>query len=113
MTRETVITLVDDLEGGPADETVTFGLDGTSYEIDLSAHNAGKLRNALAEYVGEARRVGSGSGRGRRTAGTTAPRRAAGNESAEIRAWARQNGYEVNERGRIPGSVVDAFRAQQ
>ncbi len=112
MAREMTVTLVDDLEGGPADETVVFGLDGTSYEIDLSSKNAGKLRDALAEYVSEARKVGGGV-RGKRSSSSPTARRSAGNESAEIRVWARENGYQVNERGRIPAAVVEAYRAAQ
>jgi nucleoid-associated protein Lsr2 len=104
--QKTVVTLVDDLDGGEADETVSFGLDGTSYEIDLSTSNAGKLRNALATYVGSARRSsgrssGGGGGRGR-------ARRTGGN-SAAIRAWAREQGLNVNERGRIPGDIVTQY----
>ncbi len=114
MARETTVRLVDDLDGGPADDTVTFGLDGASYEIDLSTKNADALRDALAPYTSTARKSGGGGGsRGRRAAAPSAPRRAAGNESAEIRSWARANGHQVNERGRIPAAVVDAYRAAQ
>jgi hypothetical protein len=106
------VVLVDDLDGGEAEETVSFALDGVSYEIDLSGANAAKLRDAFAAYVGSARRVGgrasSGRGAARRQ---TAPRAAAssGNRTAEIREWARSNGHKVNERGRIPASIVEAY----
>jgi hypothetical protein len=105
--QKTVVTLVDDLDGGEADETVSFGLDGTTYEIDLSSANAGRLRDALATYVGSARRgsgraSGGGGGRGR------AARRSS-NNSAAIRAWAREQGLNVNERGRIPGDIVTQY----
>jgi Lsr2 len=106
MAQKTVVTLVDDLDGGVADQTVTFGLDGTTYEIDLSTSNASQLRDALATYVGSARRSsgrsGGGGGRGR------AGRRSGGN-SAAIRAWAREQGLKVNERGRIPGDIVTQY----
>jgi Lsr2 len=103
--QKTVVTLVDDLDGGEADETVSFGLDGTSYEIDLSTSNAGKLRDALATYVGSARRSGRSSGGG---GGRGRARRTGGN-SAAIRAWAREQGLNVNERGRIPGDIVTQY----
>jgi Lsr2 len=104
--QKTVVTLVDDLDGGEADETVSFGLDGSSYEIDLSSSNAEKLRDSLAQYVGSARRSsgrssGGGGGRGR-------GRRSSGN-SAAIRAWAREQGLKVNERGRIPADIVTQY----
>lgn len=106
MAQKTVVTLVDDLDGGEADETVSFGLDGSSYEIDLSSSNADKLRDSLAPYVGSARRSsgrssGGGGGRGR-------ARRSSGN-SAAIRAWAREQGLKVNERGRIPADIVTQY----
>lgn len=102
------VRLVDDLDGSAADETVSFSIDGASYEIDLSAGNADKLREALAEYVGSARRAG-----GRRRSGTASrrPSRSAGSETAEIRAWARDNGHAVSERGRIPRHIVEAYEA--
>jgi hypothetical protein len=102
------IILEDDLDGGKAEETVTFALDGSSYEIDLSAKNAAKLRDALATYVSSARKVsgrGSGRGRGRgRSAGT-------GSDTAAIRTWAREQGLKVSDRGRIPSDVVEKYRA--
>jgi hypothetical protein len=101
--------LVDDLDGGPAEETVLFSVDGVAYEIDLSAANAAKLRDAFAPYVGTARRVGgggSGAGRGRPARGA---RSRPDDRIAQIRAWARENGHHVNERGRIPATVVAAY----
>ena len=85
---------------------MSFSLDGVAYEIDLSTKNAAAFRDALAQYVGTARKVGGRSaGRGRRR------RRAAGgdNRTAQIREWARTNGHKVNERGRIPATVVEAY----
>jgi hypothetical protein len=100
------IILVDDIDGSEASQTVSFGLDGTSYEIDLNDANAAALREALANYVGHARKV---SGGGRRTAG----RRASGGSSntKEVREWARANGYDVSERGRVPADVQQAYDA--
>ncbi len=99
--------LVDDLDGGEAVETVEFGLDGVSYEIDLSARNAQKLRDALAPYLGEARRSGNRRrGRARSNARTTGA-----GSAAEIRQWARANGYTVPDRGRVAAEVRSAYEA--
>jgi hypothetical protein len=118
MAQHTEVVLVDDLDGGPADETVTFSLDGTAYEIDLGFKNAAKLRDLLGTYVGAARKAGRpASARGRRgrvaRARTTTPTPAAetGYSSADIRSWAREQGLAVNARGRIPAEVVAAFEA--
>lgn len=105
MAQRVQVMLVDDLEGGTADETVTFALDGVSYEIDLNAKNAARLRDALAPWVGSARRVS-----GRRTRRGTG--RGATGRNTEIREWARANGYDVRDRGRIPAEVVAAFEAR-
>jgi hypothetical protein len=98
------IVLEDDLDGSTADETVTFGLDGASYEIDLSKKNAAKLRDALAGYVAHARRVSSRGGRrGRRASSGPSP--------SQVRDWARSHGYEVSDRGRVPAEVRAAYDA--
>lgn len=108
MAQKVNIILVDDIDGSDADETVTFGLDGTTYEIDLTSDNAAALRDALAGYVGNARKVSGG----RRTAARKSPAaNNSGTSAAEIREWARSNGFEVPERGRIPASVREAFDA--
>ncbi|MGV0744272.1 histone-like nucleoid-structuring protein Lsr2 [Mycolicibacterium sp. XJ870] len=112
MAKKVTVTLVDDFDGeATADETVEFGLDGVSYEIDLSSKNATKLRNDLKQWVEAGRRVG-GRRRGR-AAGTTARGRGAidREQSAAIREWARRNGHNVSTRGRIPADVIDAFHA--
>jgi len=106
MAQKVHIVLEDDLDGSDATQTVTFGLDGTSYEIDLNDKNAAALRDALATYVGHARKV-SGSRRGRRSSASTSN----GHSAKEIRDWARSNGHKVPERGRIPGDVREAFEA--
>jgi hypothetical protein len=106
--------LVDDLDGGEAAETVEFGLDGVSYEIDLSAGNATKLRETLAPYIAEGRRLGARrrSGRGRGT-GRAASAGAGSGSAAEIRAWARANGFDVPARGRVSAEVRRAYEAAQ
>jgi hypothetical protein len=101
------VVLVDDLDGAPAEETVQFSLDGASYEIDLSADNAEALREALAPYLGHARRVGGRRTGGRRAAAAS-PR---SSDSAAIRAWAKEQGLSVSERGRIPASIVEQYEA--
>jgi len=104
MAKKVIIKLIDDLDGeSEAAETVEFALDGVGYEIDLSAANAERLRDQMAEWVGAARKTG-----GRRRPGT---RRASGGNSktAEIRAWAQANGYTVSSRGRIRADIVEAY----
>ena len=108
MAQKVHIVLEDDLDGSPADETVSFGLDGKSYEIDLNDKNAGKLRDALAQYVGAARSVG-GARRGGRKASSAGNN--LGPSAREIRDWARSNGHSVPDRGRIPADVRSAFEA--
>jgi hypothetical protein len=105
MAQKVHITLEDDLNGGEATETVTFGLDGKSYEIDLNDKNAAALRNALAKYVAAARRSAGGRGSGAKK------RTQMGASAREIRDWARSNGHAVPDRGRIPADVREAFEA--
>ncbi|HEX8629004.1 MAG TPA: Lsr2 family protein [Catenuloplanes sp.] len=116
MARQVITTLIDDLDGKPADRTVEFSLDGASYTIDLSDANAGKLRKALDPFINAGTRVGrGGSGRSAgRPAGQSGSGRGAGgdrDQNKAIREWASQNGYQVSERGRIPQNVTDAYRA--
>ena len=106
MAQKVHITLEDDLDGGDATETVAFGLDGRSYEIDLNDKNAKALRDALAKYVAAARRSG-GRAAGRPRARATQ----VGTSAREIRDWARSNGHKVPDRGRIPSEVREAFEA--
>ncbi len=105
MAKRTHTVLEDDLDGTSAEETVTFGLDGTTYEIDLSTRNASALRDALAIYVGSARRT-SGRQSSRRS---SRGRSASGPSPAEIREWARAQGREVSDRGRVPADIRTAF----
>jgi hypothetical protein len=104
MAQKVHITLEDDLDGGDASETVAFGLDGRSYEIDLNNKNAKALRDALATYVAVARRAGGRAGGSKR-------RTQVGTSAREIRDWARSNGHKVPDRGRIPSDVREAFEA--
>ena len=105
----------DEVEGA---ETVAFGLDGASYEVDACEQHASELRDALAPYVGAARRAGRGPGSaGQKRGGGRASRGGGGNGGGgkervqEIREWARQNGHAVSERGRLSGAVVAAYEA--
>ena len=104
MAQKVHITLEDDLDGGDAVETVAFGLDGRGYEIDLNAKNAKALRDALTKYVAAGRRAGG------RTAAVKR-RTQMGTSAREIRDWARSNGHDVPDRGRIPADVRSAFEA--
>jgi hypothetical protein len=110
MAQKVTVSLVDDLSGSQADETVSFGLDGKSYEIDLSSKNADKLRGALADYVAAARRPGGG----RKAPAASAARRPAVDreQNQAIREWARNKGMKVNDRGRIPTEVADAYHQE-
>lgn len=105
MARKTQVLLIDDIDGSQASQTVTFGLDGVSYEIDLSDEHAAALRESLEEWVSKARRVS-----GRRY--TPRARAAGGNrgETAKIRAWAMEQGLEISSRGRIPATIIEAYR---
>jgi hypothetical protein len=109
MAQKTVVILVDDLNGEPADTTVRFGLDSREYEMDLTEANARELRDALARYIPAARKT---SGRRRASAADQKPAEAfKGFDPAAVRAWAAGNGYTVSTRGRIRADVLEAFRA--
>jgi uncharacterized membrane protein len=99
---------IDDLDGGPAEGTVRFGLDGTEYEIDLNAEHAEALREALARYVSAARRA---NGAGRRPARAGRRTAASGLNTAGVREWAKAQGIEVKDRGRVPAELVVKFKA--
>ena len=116
MAQKVTVSLIDDLDGDKADETVEFGLDGKSYEIDLSTGNADKLRDALASYVAAARRPGGRrrSGGGPAVAATAAARRPSVDreQNQAIRDWARKRGMKVSDRGRIPADVLEAYHQE-
>ncbi|MFJ2006711.1 histone-like nucleoid-structuring protein Lsr2 [Streptomyces chartreusis] len=105
MAQQTIIQLLDDLDGSEASETIVFGLDGKTYEIDLNDKNATKLRKALEPYVDKGRKLNQTRGGKRAGAG----RIAGDSDTAQIRAWAKENGYEVNDRGRVPADIKEAY----
>ncbi len=105
MAQKVHIVLEDDIDGSEATQTVSFALDGTSYEIDLNDKNAGGLRDALATYIGHGRKVSGARRSGRKSVAT------GGTSAREIRDWARSNGHKVPDRGRIPADVREAFEA--
>jgi len=126
MAQKTVVTLVDDLTGEESEDitTVEFALDGVTYEIDLDDKNSAELRDTLAQYVAAARRTG-----GRRSGGSNGSRRKSGGAgtgtpratspggydretSKQIRDWARTEGFEVSDRGRVPNNVVEAWESR-
>ncbi|MHC2999803.1 histone-like nucleoid-structuring protein Lsr2 [Microbacterium sp. HJ5] len=123
MARRIVHQLVDDLDGTILEvgegETVLFSLDGVAYEIDLTEGNASALRDALAPYVAAGRSVGSSRGGSRGTGGSSSAggsanrkrRRSGQQDYSAVRAWAKENGHQVSERGRVPASVLDAYEA--
>jgi hypothetical protein len=117
MAQQVTVSLVDDLSGAQADETVAFGLDGKSYEIDLSKSNADKLRDVLANFVVAARKAGR-TGRSAERASTRAgaPARAVAvdrEQNQAIREWARKRGMKVSDRGRIPSEISDAYHQEK
>jgi nucleoid-associated protein Lsr2 len=105
MAQRVTVELEDDIDGGPADQTLRFGLDGTEYEIGLSNHNARTFRRRIAPYLDHARKAGRGQ---RRRPGRTPSSR---DRSGDIRAWAKDQGIPVSERGRIPASIVEQYEA--
>ncbi|MFC0503861.1 Lsr2 dimerization domain-containing protein [Micromonospora costi] len=114
MAKQIIHKLVDDLDGGDADETVKFALDGVQYEIDLSSANAEKLRDVFAPYVAAGSKVGRGgvvvggrAARGR--GGATADRE----QNRAIREWAKKAGKDISDRGRIPQEIVDEYHARR
>lgn len=110
MAQRVVVQLADDLDGtefsAGKGETIEFGLDGAIYEIDLVAKNAKKFREALAPYVGSARKT---SGRGIRRPNGRRPASSDREQTQAIREWARANGYEISDRGRIPATILEAY----
>ena len=116
MAQKVLVSLVDDLDGSEAEETVEFGLDGVSYQIDLSSENAEELRDALAQYVEHARRAG---GRKRASVrpvaggkGSARPAAVDREQNQAIRDWARKRGMKVSDRGRIPADVLEAYHQE-
>ena len=108
MAQKIQTLLIDDLDGSAAESTVRFGLDGAEYEIDLNAGHARQLRDGLARYVDAARRV---SGSARRPARGSRRGPSGGVNTTEVREWARAQGIEVKDRGRVPADLVAKFKA--
>lgn len=118
MAQRTIVTLVDDLTGEEAENisTIEFGLDGVTYELDLTDENTAKLREALSDYAGAARKIG-----GRRRSGPRAGRAPSTNGGAgynretlkAIREWAKKNGHTVSDRGRLSAEVLGAWQTAQ
>jgi hypothetical protein len=113
MAKQTTVVFVDDLDGSEASGTVSFALEGRSYQIDLSDKNADKLRSALAPFIDAARTTGGS--RRQRTSPKTAPQGKATQmtdreRTTSIREWARQHGHKVADRGRIPAAIVEAYQ---
>lgn len=113
MAKQIIHKLVDDIDGGDAEETVKFALDGVQYEIDLSTKNASKLRDALGPYADAGQKIGRAAvvlggraARGRSGGGTDRE------QNKAIREWAKSEGKDVSDRGRIPQEVVDEFHAR-
>ena len=109
MAQKVQTLFIDDLDGSDAEGTVRFGLDGAAYDIDLNTEHAKELRDALARYVGAARRAGGAAkrpaARGSRRGSTN------GVNTNEVREWAKSQGIEVKDRGRIPAGLVVKFKA--
>ncbi len=107
--RKVETIVVDDLDGSAADTTIRFGLDGTDYEIDLSDAHADSFRQAVKVYIAAARKIGAGGGRAVRGGGRK--KAATGPDSSQVREWAKSQGLEVKERGRVPADLVARYRA--
>ena len=108
MAQEVIVTLSDDLDGSAADETISFALDGAAYEIDLNAKNAAALRKALDKYVGAARKPAIVARRG---AARRPAARVSDVDPKAVRVWAQEQGLEISSRGRIPGEILESYRA--
>ncbi|MDE9364442.1 Lsr2 family protein [Luteipulveratus sp. YIM 133132] len=103
MAQKLQVLLLDDVDGSEAAETVSFGLDGVTYEIDLSASNAAEFRKELSTWTESARRTG-----GRRST-TKAPGTSNRHDLTKVRDWARDNGYSVSDRGRVSREIQEAY----
>lgn len=110
MVKRVHVTLEDDIDGSVGDETITFSIDNAYYEIDLSEKNAAKFRDALALYVGHARKVARPDSASRKSAAASGAS-STGPSAAEIRAWAVDAGYELSPRGRVPKEIRQAYTA--
>ena len=107
MAQKIQTLFIDDIDGGEAEGTVHFALDGNEFEIDLNSKHSSELRSTLVEYISHARKVGGAS----RKPGARGLRKPASVDTGTVRAWARQQGIDIKERGRVPASVVEQYRA--
>jgi hypothetical protein len=107
MAQKIQTLFIDDIDGGEAEGTVRFGLDGADYEIDLSTTHSDALHKALQTYIAHARKV---SGATRRSARSGSRRGSSGVDTTAVRAWAKENGYDIKERGRVPADVLAKYR---
>lgn len=110
MAQEVIYMLSDDLDGSDAEETISFALDGSNYEIDLNSKNAAALRKALDKYVAAARRGTTSKVARRRPSSGRSARRGDVDPKA-VRAWAQEHGIAVSSRGRIPAEVIEQYKA--
>ncbi len=111
MAQKTIVQLTDDLDGSEAVETITFALDGVSYEIDLNQKNASKLRKALEPFAGAGRRQRRGTGTGPTRRGVALRGTGDGPSPVLVRSWAESQGIEVAARGRVPAEIIEKYRA--
>lgn len=113
MAQKVQVLLTCDVHGDETagEETVEFAFEGVPYEVDLCSSHAAKFRDAVAPYVGPARRSGRSGPTGRRTGRGRANGGGARQETAEIRAWARDQGLKISDRGRIPATIIDQYRS--
>lgn len=115
MAQKVQVLLVDDLDGGEASETVSFALDGSTYEIDLSKKNADDLRDTFAKYVGSARKASRATAAASRSTGTGRSRGSSTSmdrdQAAAIRSWAKKQGLKVSDRGRIPATIIEQYNS--
>jgi hypothetical protein len=109
MAQKVETVFIDDLDGSEAESTVRFGLDGSEYEIDLNAVHASELRNALEKYIGAGRKLNGAARRAGRGGARKAP--SSGPNPSEVREWAKSQGIEVKDRGRVPAELVVKFKA--
>lgn len=110
MAQKVEVRLISDVSGSDADETISFALDGSQYELDVTSKEADKFRGLFQDYIAVGRKVGGGRGKKASTRASSGSGRSK-EELAEIRAWAQQNGHEVSERGRIKSEVLEAYDA--
>ena len=111
MAQKIQTLFIDDIDGGAAEGTVRFALDGTEYEIDLNAKHSEELRTAIGKYVTHARKVGGGARRAGRAAGRADRGAGSALNTTEIRNWAREQGYDIKDRGRVPADLVAKYQA--